>query len=209
MDLIDVNKGKQYSIQLESKGISEADLAFNHNGTLLAAVDRDSNNKLRLTIWDMNTGRLRIQVSKSYLNVKPSGISFNSFNNIIAIGLSNGEILLLDSENGSELKMLRGHSDGGVRVQFSPDGKRLLSCGIDRTIRLWDWDIGKELISFEQDWYAIDARFSPDGFSIANTDLNPIAAWIRIVMPVETNPRNTYLRDSDTKLPDINKSASD
>ena len=91
--------------------------------------------------------------------------------------------MLWKTESGECFKTLLGHEIGGVRLQFNPDGSRLLSGGTDRTVRIWDWKLGKDLLAFEHSWLTIDVKFSPDGLSIANTYLRPIAACIRNAVP--------------------------
>jgi WD40 repeat protein len=57
-----------------------------------------------------------------------------------------------------------GHTDAVTAVAFSADGKRMLSCGYDRTVRLWDVETGEVLHSFaghEADVQSV--VFSPDG----------------------------------------------
>ena len=40
---------------------------------------------------------------------------------------------------------LRGHSDNVQSVGFSPDGKRIVSGSLDKTIRLWEAETGEPL----------------------------------------------------------------
>jgi WD40 repeat protein/uncharacterized caspase-like protein len=57
-------------------------------------------------------------------------------------------IYLFDLYSGAQ-KILRGHSDKVYRVDFSPNGKILISASYDRTRRLWDVGSGQEIKSFQ------------------------------------------------------------
>jgi WD40 repeat protein len=54
-----------------------------------------------------------------------------------------GELVLIDAATGSVVHTLEGHRDYVYHVAFSPDGKRLASCGYDKLIRVWDTATGK------------------------------------------------------------------
>jgi WD40 repeat protein len=48
---------------------------------------------------------------------------------------------MVGSSNESEAAeplTLKGHSDRVLSVSFSPDGKRIVSGGIDSTLKIWD-----------------------------------------------------------------------
>lgn len=62
------------------------------------------------------------------------------------------------------LALLSGHSPRVTACMFSPDGNRLLSSGIDGTLRLWDTASGEVLrvICANQGWL-YDCGFSPGG----------------------------------------------
>jgi RNA polymerase sigma factor (sigma-70 family) len=47
-----------------------------------------------------------------------------------------------------EVHCLQGHTASVLRVAFSPDGRQLLSCGLDGAIILWDLQTGQEIRRF-------------------------------------------------------------
>ena len=80
-----------------------------------------------------------------------------------------GELVLIDAVTGQILKTLEGHRDYVYHVAFSPDGKRLASCGYDRQIRVWDVASGKPTGVFKEHTEAVYAvAFSPDGTLLAS-----------------------------------------
>ena len=44
---------------------------------------------------------------------------------------------------------LRGHTDTIGRIAWSPDGRILASPSVDKTIRLWEAETGKHLLTLE------------------------------------------------------------
>ncbi|MBI3468794.1 MAG: hypothetical protein HY000_37805 [Planctomycetes bacterium] len=67
---------------------------------------------------------------------------------------------LWDAATGQELvTLLKSHPFPESTLAFSPDGMRLVSAGVDRTIKLWDLATGRELSTFK----GHSARLSPRG----------------------------------------------
>ena len=111
----------------------------------------------------------------SCLSIDPTGRLF-------AIGTSHGPIGLYSMESTNKVKDLSGHRLKGAgslvtAVAFSPNGKRLLSAGLDYSVRQWDVENGQEISHVDQDNVTGTPRavaFSPDGmyYVIGNSQAN-------------------------------------
>lgn len=84
-----------------------------------------------------------------------------------------------DSVPAGEVCCLKGHTDWVYRVTFSPDGRRALSCGYGRTVRLWDVETGQELRRFRVGLAPVHAvTFSPAGLrALCGTDEGDFGLW--------------------------------
>jgi WD40 repeat protein len=56
-------------------------------------------------------------------------------------------IKLWDVETGQEIRTLKGHDDSVYSVNFSSDGKTLVSGSADNTIKLWNVETGQEILT--------------------------------------------------------------
>lgn len=63
---------------------------------------------------------------------------------------------------GNCLRTFLGHGRAVKDVTFSNDGRRFLSCGFDRYIKLWDTETGQCLKNFSNGKMAHVLRFHPD-----------------------------------------------
>jgi WD40 repeat protein/serine/threonine protein kinase len=78
------------------------------------------------------------------------------------------EIKIRNAATGAEEMILRGHS-GPVCIAYSPDGRRIVSGSVDKTIKVWDARTGIALMTLTGNQDAVDnVAYSPNGERIAS-----------------------------------------
>jgi WD40 repeat protein len=154
--------------------------AFSADGTLLA-VSGDEMTEL----WDLEQDRLvrrfGSQEKKQRASRGYAALAFSPDGKwLVAAGLVQGMqdgklrpdgceevILLIETATGIERRILRGHRGLVQTIQFSPDGRTIVSGGADGTVRLWETSTGQERRCLEGHRGAVTCvAFAPDGRSV-------------------------------------------
>lgn len=103
--------------------------------------------------------------------------AFSPDDKIIATGSADKLIYLWKAETGEVLKTFEGHNSKVQFLEFSPDGKYLLSAG-GTQIFLWNLETGTSRSFTGHKTHIWNVRFSPDGTHFLSTDLlNKFRLW--------------------------------
>jgi len=96
-------------------------------------------------------------------------LTLTCWKDAIAVGLGNGDIIILDGITGGQSARLSGHTKHVGSLAFTPDGISLASGSWDKTIKLWDMQTGGIAKSFcgHTDWVN-SISISADGMIIAS-----------------------------------------
>ncbi|ETO25692.1 WD-40 repeat-containing protein [Reticulomyxa filosa] len=144
---------------------------FSPDGKKIISSSHDST----IRIWDVSSGQV-IQKIDTY-PYRPIDAQFSPKYKIIASAA--GTKIMLYTISGEFLRKMEGHHDNITRIQFSPDGEKIVSSSIDKTVRLWDVYTGLQKACMYGHLRKVnDAKFSPDGQTIVSSSTdNAIIIW--------------------------------
>lgn len=96
---------------------------------------------------------------------------------VLAAGLSQGSVVLLDAETGQPRQTFDAHAGGLLSLRWSPDGSLLVTGGQDGRARIWD-SKGKLIheMSGGAAWVE-HLSWSPDGSRLATTAGRIVRLW--------------------------------
>jgi WD40 repeat protein/Flp pilus assembly protein TadD len=145
----------------------EGGVAYFPTGDRVASAGGDG--KVRL--WDPNTAA---EVKRFDAGEGLAGLAVSADGTRVAA--AGKDIHIYDATTGRRVAVGRGHSAAVYRLNFSRDGKRIVSASADGTARVWDAATGKQLVSFaEHGKDVLGAEFSPDGKRVVSCGSDNLA----------------------------------
>ncbi len=157
--------GKQETGRLTGHADAVRGLAWNKDGSILAAAGGVPGRKGEVKIWKAD-GTLLATISGHSDCIY--GIAFSPDGKTIATASYDKLIKLWDAETGKEIRTLKDHIDAVYSLDFTPDGKRLVSGAADRSVKVWDPATGERLFTMSEPTDGVNSvAISPDGRRIA------------------------------------------
>ncbi len=178
-------------VDLKAKGIH---LAASSDALLLAAAYYEKGLNHLVQLWDIKTGR---PCERQFVPTVGGlgtiyGVDLSPRGDRLAVASKNESCFVFDTATGKQL-MTAPHAGRVVAARFSPDGRRLVTCGgppDSEDMHLWDVVTGEELVrwslpvddeSFRTERFGAWATFltfSSDGSRLLTAGVNtPICVW--------------------------------
>jgi WD40 repeat protein len=102
-------------------------------------------------------------------------VAFAPHGRSLCLTLAKGAALVTDLSGDPALWVdLPSGKASPPKAAFSPDGTRLVTAALDKTLRFWDIDTGEELRRVNQETEMGKPVFSPDGAVLATADIDAL-----------------------------------
>jgi chromosome transmission fidelity protein 4 len=107
-------------------------VAVRRDGALIAAGGEDR----EVSLFDSSTFDFMKNVARCTLPIRD--LCFHPASSVLAVASDDENIMIVNTEDTSDVKTLKGHRGGVKSLAYDPKGRFLASTGTDCTLRVWD-----------------------------------------------------------------------
>jgi WD40 repeat protein len=146
-------------------------VAYSPNGQLLATADRNGG----ISLWDPDSAQELFTLAGHKAAV--TALSWRSDSRLLASSSEDGTVKLWETDEGKQVKSWTAHGPGTLSVNYAHTD-RLVTCGRDNAVRLWDGN-GKKLRELDKPGeLPLSAVFSSEGNRVFASDFEgDVIAW--------------------------------
>nr|XP_057913461.1 WD repeat-containing protein 36 [Doryrhamphus excisus] len=153
-----------------------------HSG-VVRGVAIDGLNQLTVTIasdyllkfWRF---KKRKQEKEIKLNAAPASMTLHRDSGMLAVALDDFTVLVVDMETKRVVRKFWGHHGNTTDMTFSPDGRWLVTAGMDCTIRTWDLPSGSLVDCFLVPMAPVAVSMSPTGDFLATAHVDSLGVYL-------------------------------
>lgn len=113
-------------------------------------------------------------LGKLQLNAPITLLVYNRSSDLFALALDDLSIVIIDSVTQKVVRILYGHSNRITSLDFSPDGRWIVSASLDSTLRTWDLPTGGCIDGVKLSNVVTNLKFSPNGEFLATCHVNQV-----------------------------------
>jgi hypothetical protein len=163
-------------------------VGFSPNGEMLATADRNGG----ISVWDPDNAQELFTFAGHKSGV--TGLSWRDDSKLLASCSEDGTVKLWELQEGKQVKSWSAHSSGVLSINYSHDG-RLVTCGRDQTVMLWEGTGAKVRALAAPEDLPLRAAFTSDSERIIGSDFaGHVAIWNakdgKRVGDFDVNPEN-------------------
>ena len=142
-----------------------------HNETLYSG-GRDG----KVIVWSWISGLSKLSTycdmaRTSKFSPQIISLDVRADGNAVLVGTSSSEVYEVYKDGKSDI-LLQGHYDGKLwGCAVSPDSMKYVTCGADKTVRLWDAEESKMIASAKLEKEARAIHWAPNGLYIVTADI--------------------------------------